>query len=134
PASLRSDMGILLGSVFSERDVVGVDVADSGPGVVGQGRHLVVAAHSGADAGTPRLEELDVVGDHLGRPPLLAVLALPGPGLEAALDVDERSLPGVLGDDLGQVPAADVPGDDVVVVGRSEEHTSELQSLAYLVC
>src|SRR5205823_12439850 len=66
------------------------------------------------------VQELHVVGDDLGRPALLPVLAFPGAGLDAALDENERALAGVLGNDLGEV--------------RSEEHTSELQSLAYLVC
>src|SRR2546425_9423684 len=42
-----------------------------------------------------------------------------------------RALPGV----RAVMTAADVPAvADVGHVGRSEEHTSELQSLAYLVC
>src|SRR2546425_6503634 len=31
-------------------------------------------------------------------------------------------------------PGSDVIRNGVVIIGRSEEHTSELQSLAYLVC
>src|SRR5206468_5874696 len=53
-----------------------------------------------------------------GRPALLAVLAFPGPRLDAALDEHQRALAGVLGDDLGQVPFADVVRNDVVVVGE----------------
>src|SRR2546423_11777450 len=46
-----------------------------------------------------------------------------------------RSLPGFLGDLVGRVVRVD-HDEDVVehVLQRSEEHTSELQSLAYLVC
>src|SRR5215471_16807087 len=117
PASLRSDMGSLL-RLVSERDVVWIDVADGGARVVGQRRQLVVAAHAGAHPRAAGVEELDVVGDDLGGPALLPVLALPGAGLQAALDVDERALARVLADDPGQVPPAHVPGDDVVVVGE----------------
>src|SRR5215510_15894391 len=101
--SLRSDTGMfgLYSSRFSsEGDVVRVDVADPDARVVGQGRQLV-AGHAGAGAGAARLQELDVVGDHLGGAPLLAVLALPGAGLQPPLDVDERALPRVLRHDLG---------------------------------
>src|SRR2546423_10088113 len=41
-------------------------------------------------------------------------------------------------DGAGHQPAREIAGEDHAVVGiaqhRSEEHTSELQSLAYLVC
>src|ERR1700694_2793436 len=74
--------------------------------------------NSGSDPRATRFEELDVVCDHLGRAPLLAVLALPGAGLEAPLDVDEGSLAEEIGNLLGEVSLADVPGHDVVVVGE----------------
>src|SRR5512135_2956348 len=70
-----------------------------------------------------RLEELHVVGDDLGDAALLAVLALPGAGLDAALDEDERTLARVLRHGLGQVSLADGVRHDVVVV-------SELLALA----
>src|SRR5260370_38676484 len=69
-------------------------------------------------AAAPAVEELHVVGDDLGRPPLLAVLAFPRAGLDAPLDVDERPLAGVLGADLGEISLAGVVGHDVVVVGE----------------
>src|ERR1041385_5767465 len=97
PASLRSDMvrGLLQHGLGSERDVVGVHVADARPGagVIGQRGHLLVAhAAALAGAGAPAVQELDVVGAPLGGPPLLAVLALPRAGLQAALDVHQRAL------------------------------------------
>ena len=56
----------------------------------------------------PALEVLDGVGHQLGRVALLAVLALPLAGLEAAFDVDLGALAQVLGGELGLL----APGDD----------------------
>src|SRR5207247_8985257 len=78
------------------------------------------ASNTGASttAAAARVEELHVVGDDLGGAPLLPVLTLPRAGLDAALDVDQRPLAGVLGHDLGEVSLAGVVGHDVVVVGE----------------
>src|SRR5207237_637888 len=99
----------------------------SGTGGRLSGRELVVAqgwrAFAGgvataAPARAAAVQELDGVGVDLGARALLAVLALPRAGLQAALDVDHRSLAQVLGADLGQVSLALVPGHDVVEVGE----------------
>src|SRR5438270_822184 len=113
-----------------KRDVVGVDVTRVrllhgrlflGPAAARRPRWCALVATAAATAGgavaAPGVQELDVVGHDLGGLALLPVLALPGTGLDAALDIDQRPLLQVLGHDLGQVPAADVPADDVVVVG-----------------
>src|SRR5438270_3712969 len=106
-----------------EGDLVRVDVARDivrGGNVVGRGRPVVAARrHAVAGGGgAAAVEELNIVGDDLRRPALLAVLAFPRAGLDAALDEDERALARVLGDDLGKIPLARVVGDDVVVVGE----------------
>src|SRR5919201_1619349 len=113
-ASRGGIFGFLL-LLYLERDLVRVDVAG---GVLGHRRQVVAAGTvRHADGGAPRLEELNVGRHHLGRLPLLAVLALPGASLEPALDVDQGTLAEVVGDLLREVSAADVPGHDVVVVG-----------------
>src|SRR5215469_5855047 len=106
---------VLLGKSRSERDVVGVHVADARAGIVRRRRRLVGGRPL---ACAPCLEELHVVGDDLGRAPLLAILAFPGPRLQPPLDVHEGALLRVLRHQLGQHAPADVPGDDVVVVGE----------------
>src|SRR5579859_1359193 len=112
-------LGGILFLLLLERDLVGIDVPRH---VLGHPRQVVdrpgVGDDTGAGAGSTRLEELDVVGDHLGGPPLLAVLAFPGAGLQPALDVDQRALAQEVRHLLGEVPLADVPGHDVVVVGE----------------
>src|SRR5262249_27606001 len=119
PPSLRSDIdwSLLWGlpSELSEGDVVRVDVTHTGARVVGQRLHLVRRA-AGCGARSAAVQELDVVGDDLGRPALLPVLTFPRPGLQTALDVDKRAFPRVLRNELGQGPRAYVPGDDVGVV------------------
>src|SRR6266850_3844262 len=109
-----------------KRDLIRIDVARRvvrrGDVVVGSGaaagRHTSAACATAAAACSPRFEELHVVGDDLGHPPLLPVLAFPRPGLNAPLDKDERALARVLGDGLCEVSLADRVGDDVVVVGE----------------
>src|SRR5207249_12241802 len=64
-----------------------------------------------------RLQELDLRGVDLGGLTLLPILAFPGPGLQPSLDVNQAAFVQVLTGDLGQVALADVPDDDVVVVG-----------------
>src|SRR5579859_2497834 len=95
---------------------VGIDVTRR----VVRSRDVVVSSFGarGAVTGSTRLEKLHVVGDDLGGPPLLAVLAFPRSGLDAPFDEDERTLSRVLGHDLGQVSLADVVRDDVVVIGE----------------
>src|SRR5215472_1636567 len=119
PPSLRSDIewSLLWASELSEGDVVRIDVTHTAARVFRQRRRLVRLAPGGG-AGPAAVQELDVVGDDLGRPALLAVLPLPRPSLQTALDIDERPLPRVLRNELGQGPRADVPGHDVVVVGE----------------
>src|SRR5215467_2499285 len=121
PPSLRSDIDLVLLWAFysepSERDVVGIHVPDASSRVVGQRWQLFGGAARGRP-GPAAVEELDVVGDDLGGPALLTVLALPRPGLQTPLDVHERAFLRVLRHQLGQCPRADVPGDDVVVVGE----------------
>src|SRR5579884_4317929 len=98
----------------SERDLVGIDVADGR--LVGERRLLAGAGRAGA--GAPGVQELDLGGHHFRAAALLAVLTLPGAGLEPTLDVDQGPLSGVLGRDLGQVALAQVPDHDVVEVGE----------------
>src|SRR5215467_15682112 len=121
PPSLRSDIDLVLLWAFysepSERDVVGIHVPDASSRVVGQRWQLFGGAARGRP-GPAAVEELDVVGDDLGGPALLTVLALPRPGLQTPLDVHERAFLRVLCHQLGQRPGADVPGDNVVVVGE----------------
>src|SRR5205823_9028042 len=81
----------------------------------------------------------------IGRDDRIEVHARSGPAHEVAVvafPVGEAVRGHVRGDGLRQVPLADVTAAIAGVAhdgsdggdGRSEEHTSELQSLAYLVC
>src|SRR5438309_5802240 len=81
-------------------------------------RGFVLAGRSLPGTRSPALEELEIVDDHLGAAPLLAVLAFPRARLQTAFHVDQRTLLEVLSQQLGQVSLADVPGDAVVVVGE----------------
>src|SRR6266702_2907354 len=86
---------------------VGVDVARrvvrSG-NVVGSRGPLPRGALGGAAAAA--VEELHVVGDDLGRAPLLAILAFPRTRLDASLNKDEGALARVLGHDLREISLA----------------------------
>src|SRR6202011_1923362 len=109
-ASASHLVAALLLSSLLERNLVGIDIPRH---VLGHSRQVVDrrCGDCRADPRASRLEELDVGGHNLSRAPLLAVLAFPGSGLESALDVDEGPLAEVVGDLLGEVSLADVPGD-----------------------
>src|SRR5207237_5497472 len=102
--------------ISSKRDVVRIHVADAMLLVLG--RRLLVVAGAGLAGGgrPPALEELEVVDDHLGAAPLLAVLAFPRTRLETALHINQRTFLEVLAYQLGEISLADVPGHAVVVV------------------
>src|SRR2546425_12762330 len=55
------------------------------------------------------------------------------PGLEPAEHADDE-LPAVGNDERDTVAGTETPPEEGAREPRSEEHTSELQSLAYLVC
>src|SRR5947209_7465053 len=74
--------------------------------------------------------ELPRAGHHLLRAVELAAFDLEGRGLAVVLHKAGLGIEHV----DGARPAADVDEDDVLRLGRSEEHTSELQSRQYLVC
>ena len=82
------------------------------------GAVIVVVLATGAAATTPRAataatEQLDPVGHDLGGVPLLAVLVVPGPRLDAALDVDLLALLQVVLQRLGLLAEQ----DDAVPLG-----------------
>src|ERR1035437_3251656 len=80
------------------------------PGTGGDPRSLRSNSPGGAGAGRlrgifiarPWIEWCHRVRNQLGRVVLLAVLAVPGSGLEPALDIDLAALPEVLGGPLGE--------------------------------
>src|SRR5205823_8720170 len=51
-----------------------------------------------------------------------------------SLPVSTKNTPGMCGARTGPAHSSIVGDSEVIQLGRSEEHTSELQSLAYLVC
>src|SRR5438128_12003094 len=64
-----------------------------------------------------RLEELDLGGVDFGGLALMTILPFPGTRLEPPLEIDEAALLQVLPADFREVALADVPHDDVVLVG-----------------
>src|SRR5207253_6705773 len=104
----------------SERNIFRVNVA----------RRFLATAAAGGDGGlggllcgrcrlglAAGLEELDFRRVDFGGLPFLPILTFPGPGLQPALDINQAAFVQVLARDLSQVALADVPDDDVVVVG-----------------